>query len=119
MPQLHKLIEFRKMLDPIFSPDTAVPGSKTDPPSSGHCAAVALVTQACFGGQLVSAMVKGQSHWFNRIDGVDVDLTGDQFGRPPVQMGTDLYPKTRVREKHEVRRETMVRAFKLAAKAGI
>ena len=111
--------ELRKALEAVFSPDTAVPGSKTNPPSSGHCAAVALIVQALFGGQLVSTRLEGQSHWFNRIDDVDVDLTGDQFGYPPVQVGPNIYPETRVRTEDEVRMETFIRAFRLAGKAGI
>ncbi len=118
MVELNRLKWLRERLDQVFSPDTAVPGSKTYPPSSGHCAAVALIVQALFGGELVSTRLEGESHWFNRVDGQDIDLTGDQFGYPPVQMDTNLYPDTRVRRDDEVRHETFVRAFRLTVRAG-
>lgn len=50
-----------------------------DVPSAGQCAVTALVVQDWFGGDLMRAVVQGQSHYWNRIDGVDFDLTRDQF----------------------------------------
>jgi hypothetical protein len=63
----------------------------------------------------------GGSHWFNRIDGWDIDLTGDQFGRAPVQAapaGT-LYHETRVRHAIDLRPETIARADLLASRSGL
>src|SRR5207245_1002509 len=71
----------RLRLEGVFALDTAVLGAKGDSSSAGHCAAVAAVVQEVLGGRLVSAKVEGESHWFNRLPGVDathdVDLTGD------------------------------------------
>ena len=49
-------------------------------PALGQCAVTALVVQDHFGGDLMRGMVDGESHYWNRIDGVDVDLTLSQFG---------------------------------------
>lgn len=114
--------DLRVRLEPAFTPETAVPGSKLTTPSSGQCAAVALIVHALLGGKLVSTRVAGTSHWFNRLvtsEGeFDVDLTGDQFGRPAVQLATAgaLYDAT-IRSLDEVKDETLRRAASLATAA--
>lgn len=73
---------------------------------------VALVLEQIYGGELMSAVVDRKSHWYNRIDGREVDLTGDQFGKPPIQIslkGETLYPDSRVRSLADVSRETQER----------
>lgn len=115
------LREFRARLDKAFSPETAVPGTASAIPSAGHCAAVAVLFRESFGGEFVSTRIDGQSHWFNRLGPVDIDLTGDQFGRPAVQVadaGT-LYPETRVRDTKDVNNETIERARRLNARAAL
>ncbi len=113
-----QLEDLRKVLDQVFSPDTALRHSRT--PSAGQCAAVAALVRHRFGGDFVSATVNGQSHWFNRLlcnrSSVDVDLTGDQFGRPSVQIGSpnSLYPCTKLRLPQEMNEETTYRAKVLA-----
>lgn len=117
--------ELRHKLEPAFSPETALPNSAGERStlSSGQCAAVAVVAHEVFGGEFVSAMVNDESHWFNRVNSggrlLDVDLTGDQFGLPSIQIkdaGT-IYPDTRVRLAIDVREETKVRARLLAERA--
>lgn len=63
----------------------------------------------------ISAVVSGASHWFNRVmhEGVwlDVDVTGDQFGRPVIQTAEPgmLYDGTRLRHGHELNAEAIER----------
>jgi hypothetical protein len=115
----------RERLESSFTPETAFGGEKGNVASSGHCAAVAYIVFNKFGGSLVSATVQGDSHWFNKIHvGIkcfDLDITGDQFGRPSIQIGADgsLYDGERVRQLGNLREETIARASKLAKKAGI
>ena len=79
---------------------------------------MAILVNMVFGGDLVSAVVEGASHWYNRINGAYVDLTGDQFGQAPVQVSTsELYPSTRERQPSELSFETKLRAKKLAERA--
>lgn len=118
-----ELRTLRERLEPVFAQDTALPGTPPSIPSAGHCAAVAAVVQQRFGGGLVSAYLEGEPHWFNRLatDATvwDVDLTGDQFGFPAVQVAKsgDLYPRTTPRDVCELEPETIERAARLATRA--
>ncbi|GIV86045.1 MAG: hypothetical protein KatS3mg054_0074 [Chloroflexus sp.] len=124
---MERLVSLRHALEKAFAPDTAVPGTASEgrPPSAGHCAAVSYLVWRELGGEMVSAMVQGQSHWFNRLRIgnviVDVDLTGDQFGFAPISiaMAGKLYPGTRVRNYSDLKPETIQRAETLAGRAGI
>ena len=115
--------ELRRALDSAFTRETAFSASRNDVPSAGHCAVVAVIVRRWLGGRLVSAMVANQSHWFNRLQAgkrfVDMDLTGDQFGRPPVQIRTagQLYTGTRVRRPVELKAETIQRSEILEERA--
>lgn len=116
-----EIYALRMTLESAFSSDTAVPGTMSSIPSAGHCAAVAILVQSMLGGEFVSTTFHGDSHWFNRIDGCDIDITGDQFGRHSVEIvpqGT-LYPNTRVRNASELTQETHERAYRLALRANI
>ncbi len=58
-------------------------------PVHGHCAVFALLVQDFFGGELLRADLTGlpryahmRSHYWNRLpDGIEVDLSADQFNR--------------------------------------
>jgi hypothetical protein len=119
---LHSL---RKQLERAFRPDTAAQGFRGSTPSTGHCAAVAVIVYELLGGVLVSTLIEGHSHWLNRLPlggrALDVDLTGDQFGRPPVQIGDcgQLYPDVRVRKPDELTDETLLRARLVAERSSI
>jgi hypothetical protein len=110
----HRLRKLRKLLEGAFCPETAFPGT-VGTGSAGHCAAVALLVQRMFGYELASTKVEGQSHWFNRFAGRDIDLTGDQFGRPSIQVALsgELYPETRLRMPTEANDETLSRSVAL------
>jgi hypothetical protein len=120
-----ELLELRARLDESFSPDTALNGLQSDVPSAGHCAAAAAIIWKTLGGSLVSTSLKGMSHWFNRIQAddqlLDLDITGDQFGYPAVQIkpAEELYPYTRERSPDELNDETLHRADLLARRAGL
>lgn len=115
----------RKQIDRAFRPDTAAKGFRGSTASTGHCAAVATIVYVLFGGEMVSTEVDGHGHWLNRISLgnrlLDVDLTGDQFGRPALQMeeAGQLYPNVRVRRPSELTDETLQRARLVAERAGI
>lgn len=115
----------REQLAPAFSVQTAQPGTQGNTASAGHCAAVAAIVACSLGGQLVSTYVQGASHWFNRFgvgeSQIEVDLTGDQFGRSAIQIGNsgELYGTVRVRSFDELNLETLRRARLLAERAGL
>jgi hypothetical protein len=47
--------------------------------SSGQCAVTALIVHDRFGGEICRTTNRGVLHDWNRLDGVEVDLTRDQF----------------------------------------
>lgn len=121
---LKSLKHLRAALEPNFSADTAFTSSNAaTAPSAGHCAVVALIAHRLMGGELVSARVHDQSHWFNRfvVSGrpLDVDLTGDQFGHSPIWLGRagTLYPGAVTRSLDQVAPETLERAAQLAERS--
>lgn len=89
----------------------------SDTTSVGACSYIVF---SCFGGSLVRVVVDGKSHWFNRVQvrlkSVDLDLTGDQFGRLSVQITEKdtLYQGERLRQPQELTKETLFRAKMLA-----
>ena len=59
---------------------------KPDEPSAGQCAVTALVVQDYFGGEIVNTVATSPynprascSHYFNVINGREIDLTKQQF----------------------------------------
>jgi hypothetical protein len=77
-----------------WCPMTAAPG-KWNPalPAAGQCAVTALLIQDLLGGSLVRGMVAGESHYWNSVDGVDIDLTREQF----TKFALDAEPEPRDR----------------------
>lgn len=120
-----RLADLRRHVERYFQPDTAYPGTKSSIPSAGHCAIVSAIALLKLGGALASATVKGESHWFNRLsDGSqfwDVDLTGDQFGLPSVQIkpAGQLYSDAVIRSFDALNVETLERARRLATRANM
>lgn len=108
----------RWALKQSWTEETKHPSTTSDIPSAGQCVVTAVFIYFAFGGELVSAIVNGESHWFNRFyigaDEYDVDLTGDQFGFKPIQIKEAglLYGNSRVRRIGEVNMETLLRAYK-------
>jgi hypothetical protein len=81
--------------------------------------------QRLFGGDMVRVKVGRITHWLNRLtvdsEACDVDLTGDQFGRPPVQIAPvgSLYGEGQIRLRSSLPKETVARAKLLGKKAGV
>ena len=66
-------------------------------PAYGQCAVTACLVQDHFGGEIVWSQVTEKdgskiSHYFNKINGNEIDLTRDQFSREAVFSPTQ--PKT-------------------------
>lgn len=120
-----KLAELRASVTRAFGSDTAAPGTCSPIASAGHCAAVAAVVHAELGGQFVSTVVDGQSHWFNRLEVggryFDADLTGDQFGFADIRVAGagELFSLWRLRTPEQINDETLRRARLLAERAGL
>ncbi len=119
------LAALRKILESQFSADTSVDERHYRGGSDGHCAAVATIIYFALGGELISTNSERISHWYNRLvleDGpYDIDLTGDQFGHAPVRVvpAGDLYSDGAVRDSRDVNESTLLRARRLAERAGL
>ena len=58
-----------------FWPDRWTPAR----PALGQCAVTALTVNDLVGGEILRTTNLGVVHYWNRVDGVDIDLTRDQF----------------------------------------
>ena len=124
--RLHEiLLDMRHQLGAAFSAETAASGFPATTPSAGHCAAVSHILSIVLGAEMASARVSGISHWFNRLHlrtgDFDFDVTGDQFGYPPIQIASagTLYDGTRIRQFSDINEETRRLAVLLAKRAGL
>ena len=86
-PDLRKeLNSIRKAMDKVFSCDTAFGTCNKNSMSSGHCMLSALIVQDMYGGKVMSGSIDGIPHYWNKVCHMEVDLTGDQFKKPKVQI---------------------------------
>jgi hypothetical protein len=106
-PTLRELEALRARMDPVFEQWVCMrKGSGHACSSSGWCHYATHAVQSLYGGDVMQAGVRvsksaggvgGPFRWhlWNVLpDGTEIDLTGDQFGRPPVQIsepGRSLY----------------------------
>lgn len=82
--QIENLLHLKMSMQKAFCADTAYCNMEGATPSAGHCAIVAEIVREMFGGDVVSCNINGMPHRYNFINGLYVDLTGDQFGLPSV-----------------------------------
>lgn len=80
--------EFLNNVRKISSSETSFDsdGWTAENPLWGHCAVVSLLAQELFGGELVQGDLDKypkykylKSHFWNRIDGSDIDFTSEQY----------------------------------------
>lgn len=101
-----------------WSADTAVEPDRWSPerPSIGHCEVSSLRFWDEFGGDMVEAEVfvdgeRAEYHWWNRVDGVDIDLTVEQFhGHEDIRVARVAPHDQIARRRHEVRADVLERA---------
>ena len=109
---LKELKKLREAMEPVFSCSTVF-GDCTDVPSAGHCFMAALAVQDVIGGEIMQGRVKATPHYWNRVGGWDVDITGDQFGEAAVQVkwgalrpnGSFVFPRKRYEPLLEVNKK--------------
>jgi hypothetical protein len=82
------LLPLREAMELVFSCDTAYGTCKSYNPAAAHCFMASALLQDLYGGQIVYGEVGMVPHYWVKIGRRYVDLTGDQFGRPPVQCAT-------------------------------
>jgi len=110
---------FRNVIAKGWGADTTSDEKEHVIKSTGQCAVTAIMLQQCFGGIMVSTKSEGGLHWYNRVKGYDVDITGDQYGHDPVRIvpeGT-LYDDAQPMTEDDVDGATILRSALLALKA--
>lgn len=81
-----QLKSIREAMDRVFACDTAYGDCNNNSMASGHCMLSSLVLQDMYGGSIKGGEVNGIPHYWNTFCEHDVDLTGDQFKKPPIQV---------------------------------
>lgn len=95
-PSIHRL---KRIFEKAWTRETSSdPDWSPENPALGQCAVTACVVQDVIGGDIVWCDValpggKTVSHYFNRVNGQDVDLTRQQF--PQGAVVPEGQPKTR------------------------
>jgi len=81
-----KIYELEKILEKVWAKETSIEPEKwtKENPSLGQCVPTSLIVNDYIGGEIVWALAKlpdGQeiSHYFNKINGNEIDLTRKQF----------------------------------------
>jgi len=76
-------IQLRSMLAKAWSLETAKQWTP-DTPAAGQCNVTTVVAHDLFGGDILRTSLPEYDvdHYYNRIDGVVVDLTDSQFSAP-------------------------------------
>lgn len=116
-------MEFIAKLKSIAQADTSADpdGWTPENPLWGHCAVVSLLIQDLYGGDLVRGSLKEhpkygylRSHYWNRIDGKDIDFTKEQY---PDLSYSELQAEVRSRESVLEHPDTVRRYELLKARA--
>ena len=81
-----ELKTLREAMDKVFACDTAYGDCNNNSMASGHCMLSSLLVQDLYGGDIKGGEVKGVPHYWNTFCHHDVDLTGDQFNKKPIQV---------------------------------
>ena len=81
-----ELNKVRKAMDKVFSCDTAFGTCNKNSMSSGHCMLASLIIQDMYGGKIMSGQIGGIPHYWNKLCHMEIDVTGDQFKKPKVQI---------------------------------
>ena len=85
-----KIANLKNRLKQVASEETCHPLCKEDwspaNPLYGHCAVVTAIAYKKFGGTIMRGIIaeSGFSHYWNNIDGVDYDLTKEQYANKSV-----------------------------------
>ena len=111
---------FRSAFSVDLCAEDDLPFWSEDNPSRGHCAIAALTINDLFGGDLLVAEVfrdghKTGYHCWNRLSGLDVDLTRDQFSDNETVGSPDVVKRPEGRPKQYADQYDIFRARVLAA----
>lgn len=75
MTSLREAITSTWSAETAHDPETWTP----ERPSTGQCYVTSMIIQDEFGGDIVAVKVPEGRHFYNVVDGMDIDMTRDQF----------------------------------------
>jgi hypothetical protein len=81
------LFPLRQAMETVFTCKTVYGDCRPKLPAAGHCFMAALAVQDIFGGHIIMGEESNIPHYWNAVGNKQIDITGDQFFRPPVQCG--------------------------------
>ncbi len=106
--------DIRTALVDAWSVETAVQWTPQRP-AAGQCNVTTVVVHDLFGGEILRTRIPKADHYYNRLAGVVVDFTADQFANPIVY---DDIPATRAEamacveaKEYQVLRDKLVAAL--------
>jgi len=86
----NKIQEIREAMNPVFSCETVWGDCRDEAPSAGHCFMASVAVQDMLGGEILFGQVSTPdgdiSHYWNKIGEFEIDVTGDQFKEPDIQI---------------------------------
>lgn len=98
----------RDLLKKCWSKVTAYPPSLKSGkqcPSRGQCFITALLIRKLYGGNILFGKINGEKHYWNIINGVEIDFTSDQYGgdgyHPILRKGTISKAKGRLNKRYK------------------
>ena len=80
------LSDFREILERCWDSETWETPDRSYIISGGQSQATAVVVNQIYGASIHTTVIRGETHWFNRINQYDIDFTGDQWNMPAFQM---------------------------------
>ncbi|MFE5867862.1 hypothetical protein ACFQ6V_04305 [Streptomyces roseifaciens] len=109
--------------------DTCTPEYRSrwtpDNPARDQCGVTAMVLNDLLGGELIRGEVRVDGvqtdfHWWNRLgEGVEIDLTREQFSPEEIVTGGQVIPRPpeikRLREEYELLRERVLEKLRTGA----
>ena len=107
MPRSERL---RQAIRKSWTDDTAYKGEWDKETGNGQCAVTALVVQDVLGGEIVDNNSKRERHFWNRIDGEDVDFIDvPEQEKSRKRRREDLLRIKNVRERYEILKKRVMK----------
>ncbi|WP_058041492.1 YunG family protein [Streptomyces roseifaciens] len=125
------LTDVERAVRSSWGADTCTPEYRSrwtpDNPARDQCGVTAMVLNDLLGGELIRGEVRVDGvqtdfHWWNRLgEGVEIDLTREQFSPEEIVTGGLVIPRPpeikRLREEYELLRERVLEKLRAGAAA--
>ncbi|MFC5147738.1 YunG family protein [Streptomyces aureoversilis] len=125
------LTDIERAVRSSWDADTCTPEYRSrwtpDNPARDQCGVTAMVLNDLLGGELIRGEVRVDGvqtdfHWWNRLgEGVEIDLTREQFAPEEIVTGGLVVPRPpeikRLREEYELLRERVLEKLRTGAAA--